>query len=261
MRSALYDMVVTHHRLHPQTHRLRRTVTMLWLELDELALLDRRLRLFSAGRRNLVSFHAEDHGAGRGGSLRGWLDAQLGLAGIDPPGGRVALLCMPRLAGAAFNPISTWFCHRPDGSLAALLYEVRNTFGERHSYAVAVADDLPHLRHHAEKCLHVSPFMPMGMGYRFDLVRPDGDAPDARLTLAIAGGDGTRTLIRAVMTGRRQPLTDRALLARGLRRPMQGLAVLASIHVEALKLWCKGARFHRSPAPPASPVTTATAHG
>ncbi len=259
MRSALYDMAVVHHRLHPQPHRLRRGVTMLWLELDELDLLARRLRLFSVGRRNLVSFHAEDHGAGANdpGDLRAWLESQLVLAGIAPPGGSIALLCMPRLAGGAFNPISTWFCHRPDGTLGALLYEVRNTFGGRHAYAVGVDSDGPHLRHDAEKRFHVSPFMPMRMGYRFDLIRPDGDAPDARLTLSIAGGDGERTLIRAVMTGRRQPLTDRALLRHGLRRPMQGLAVLGGIHLEAARLWRKGARFHPNPAPPASPVTQA----
>jgi DUF1365 family protein len=101
MRSALYDMAVVHHRLHPQPHRLRRGVTMLWLELDELDRLARRLRLFSVGRRNLVSFHAEDHGAGANdpGDLRAWLESQLVLAGIAPPGGSIALLCMPRLAG------------------------------------------------------------------------------------------------------------------------------------------------------------------
>jgi DUF1365 family protein len=131
-----------------------------------------------------------------------------------------------------------------------LIYEVRNTFRQRHSYAVPIAEDLPRLVHGAEKCFHVSPFMPMEMTYRFDLRR----ASDA-MRIVIDGADGERRLIRAVMTGTRRAITDRALLASALRMPLQGAQVLARIHLEAGLLWWKGARFHRTPAPPAQSVT------
>lgn len=251
MRSGLYDMTVTHHRPHPHKHTLRMRVTMLLLDLDEMKLLERSLRWFSVDRRNIVSFRARDHGDRGGTTLRDWVAAQLAEAGIAPPGGAIRLLCMPRLLGRAFNPLSVWFCHAPDGSLAAMLYEVRNTFGQRHNYAVAVDEDTPHLRHAAVKLFYVSPFLPMEMTYRFDVWR----TPQADLRVAITGKSASRVLIHAAMAGHRREITDRALLHAALRLPLQGARVLARIHWEAVKLWWKGAAFHSRPAPPARSVS------
>ena len=46
---------------------------------------------------------------------------------------------------------------------------------------------------------------------------------------------------------RRQPLTDQALLAALLRLPFMTARVMLGIHWQALKLWFKGAIFHRAP--------------
>lgn len=262
--SRLYDMRVVHHSIHKRAHRLATRVVCLLLDLDELPALDRRLRFFSNGRFNLVGFDARDHGDGSGqacgNGLRAWVVGQLAEAGIDADLGRIRLLCMPRLLGRGFNPISVYFCHALDGNLAALLYEVRNTFGQKHAYAIPVAagQQARVLHHDAGKALHVSPFMPMTMSYRFTLRRPPPCDPDGRLTLAIDGCDVQRTLIRAVMSGTGREITDAALLRRACAHPLQGLRVFGRIHWEAILLLFKGARFRSKPAAPRCCVTAGT---
>ena len=113
----------------------------LLLDLDEIPRCPGGLRLFSHRRFNLFSFDERDHADGSGGSLRDWAESHLARAGVALEGGPIRLLAMPRVLGYGFNPISVWFCYRKDGSLAALLHEVHNTFGERHTYLIPVADD------------------------------------------------------------------------------------------------------------------------
>lgn len=248
--SCLYDAWVVHQRTRPVPHRLRYRIATLLLDLDELPALAARLRLFALNRRGLVSFHERDHGAGTRGGLRGWVERQMRAAGLAPDGGPIRLLAMPRVLGHVFNPLSLFFCHRRDGSLAAVLYEVNNTFGERHSYLVPVAGDAVPLRQGCDKAFHVSPFLPMRMRYRF-VVWP----PAETISVNVLGDDEAGLLIAATMTGERRALTDAALLRAVLRTNLTGLKVLACIHWEALKLWRKGVRLHPHPAPPAIDVT------
>ena len=164
--SALYRGGVTHRRLRPRDHRLNYRVFWLLLDLAEIDDLDRRLRLFSRNRFNLLSFHDRDHGDGSGAALRPQVEAWLERAGVALEGGPIRLLTMPRVLGYVFNPISLYYCHRADGRLAAVVYEVTSTFGVRHAYVipVPVEDQAAGLiRQGAAKALYVSPFMGMEM--------------------------------------------------------------------------------------------------
>ena len=138
LRSTLYAGTVMHRRVRPRAHRLRYRVFWMLLDLDEIAALPHILRLFSHNRFNAVSFFDNDHGDGSGRPLRAQVEEHLQAAGIAPDGGPIRLLCMPRVFGYGFNPLSVYFCYQRDGSLAAMLYEVHNTFGERHSYLIPV---------------------------------------------------------------------------------------------------------------------------
>lgn len=241
MNSALYRGEVTHRRLRPREHRLRYRVFWLLLDLAELDEVDRRLRLLSRNRFNLLSFHDRDHGDGSGRPLRDQVTALLHREGVDIGGGAVRLLTMPRVLGYVFNPISLYYCHGPDGRLAAVIYEVTSTFGERHAYVLPTTDgDV--IRQAARKALHVSPFMGMDMGYAFR-----GHAPAEWMDLTIDGSDSEGLLIVAVMTGRRHALTDGAILKAALSMPFLTMKVVAAIHWEALKLWLKGVRLHSAP--------------
>jgi DUF1365 family protein len=240
--SALYDGTVTHQRLRPVRHRLRYRIFQLLLDLDELPALGKRLKLFSHDRPGLFSFHERDHGDGVPGGLRTWVESQLFQSGIELTGGTIRLMCMPRILGHAFNPISVYFCHGGSGDLLAMLYEVRNTFGGKHTYVMPVAAGATHVHQACAKNFHVSPFLPMQLTYRFR-TRTPGDTMSLGITASDAGG----IVIATGFGASRQALTDRALLRQFLRMPVQGAKVLAAIHFEAARLWLRGLRLYPQP--------------
>jgi len=243
LASALYVGQVTHTRLRPTRHRLRYRMLSLLLDLDELAELDRSLRLFSVDRFNLFGFSGRDHLAGTDASLRSQVEAELRGAGIEPDGGPIRLLAMPRVLGGVFNPLSLFYCFGRDGALRAVLHEVNNTFGQRHCYALPIDDpDAPVHHQHCAKSFHVSPFLDMALAYRFRLT-----APGEMLSVAIEVEDESGLILSAGLAARRQPLGDGALLRQWLRHPALSLQVLGGIHWEAFKLWRKGLRLYPRP--------------
>jgi DUF1365 family protein len=249
--SALYTGTVMHRRTRPRHHQLRYRAFWLLLDLDELPALAQSLRLFSYNKFNLFSFYDRDMGDRGGSSPRVQVEAHLEKAAIDTGGGPISVFCMPRVLGYVFNPLSIYFCYRPDGTLAAILYEVTNTFHERHSYLFAVAQDagMP-IRQSCAKTLYVSPFIDMAMTYEFR-VRPPGDM----VGIAIDALDAQGRVIATTLRGRRRDLTDRALLSTFWRHPLQTITIVAGIHWEGLKLWIKGVRPMRRPPAPTFPVT------
>ncbi len=251
--SGLYSGIVGHKRLRPRRHALNYRVFWLLLDLDELDALGGSLRLFSRNRFNLLSFHDADHGATATMSLRQQAEEQLLQAGITTTIGAIRLLTMPRVLGYAFNPISLFFCHGTDGELVAVIYEVNNTFGQRHFYlaAIAGADAADGLfRHACRKAFYVSPFMGMNLDYDFAL-RP----PAETMSLAVSGSDDEGLVITTAMSGRRQPMTDASLFRAALTHPLLTFKVIVGIHWEALKLWRKGVPLTERPAPPRAMVT------
>lgn len=255
--SALYPGLVSHRRTRPRAHALRYRIFMLLLDLAEGPALARRLRLFGFDAPGLMSFQTRDHGDGSDTPLKVQVEQHLARAGIAG-GGAVRLLCMPRVLGGVFNPLSVYFCHRPDGALSAILYEVNNTFGDRHSYLIPVAADPPGgvVRQSAEKVFFVSPFMDMELTYAFK-VRPPGHGEKAGVAVSIEVADAEGLLLSASFAGERQPLDDRRLLAAWLGHPWMTLGVMGAIHWEALKIWLKGERLRPRPRAPQNPVTLA----
>lgn len=250
--SALYDGVVVHRRFGARTHALRYRMRMVLLDLDEVDALVGRFRLFSRNRFNLVAFHDADHPIGDPGqTLRAQVEARLAEAGIALEGGPIRLLSLPRVLGYAFNPLSVFFCYRPDLALVAILYEVRNTFHQRHTYLIPV-DRASHgeVRQACAKVFYVSPFMDMDLTYAFRVVPPGGT-----VSIAVdAQKAGTRVLA-ASFAGSRRPLSDGALLRAVLGHPLMAVAVIAAIHWEALKMWLTGFRLRERPPPPEQPIS------
>ncbi|HEY6629519.1 MAG TPA: DUF1365 domain-containing protein [Acidimicrobiia bacterium] len=246
--SALYRGTVRHTRLRPVHHDFKyRVYYGLW-DIDELDRLDRSLRLFSLDRFNLFSIDRRDHGAEDGTSLRAWVVKILARAGVELNGGRIDLLAYPRVLGYVFNPISVWYCYDLENRLMAVVHEVRNTFGDKHSYVVPI--DGRDLSHEFEKHLHVSPFNDMDSNYSFSMTRPG-----EHLSLGISQGDDNGHFLRAGLSLTRIPLTDLNLMRLFWSHPLLTLKVVGGIHWEAVRLWFKGARFHRRPMPPLDSVT------
>ena len=210
--------------------------------------------LFSRNRANLAQLRDRDHG-GPPGQGRGavWLREVLAARGIAIPELRILLLAQPRLLGHVFNPVSFWFCLDGQGLLRAVLAEVTNTFGDRHSYLCHHADLRPIAageRFEAAKVFHVSPFQPCAGRYCFGF-----DITDGAVAIRIDYDDGAGGGLCATLTGRRASLRSGAILAACLARPFGSRRVLALIHWEALRLWLRRAPYRRRPVPPAEEVT------
>lgn len=255
--SALYRGAVVHQRLAPKVHRLRYRMFQMLFDLDEIERLARSLRLFSHNKFNIFSFHDRDHGLGRTGALRDYVREALASAGIEIGGGKILLLCMPRLFGYVFNPISIYYCHRQDGVLAAMLYEVTNTYKERHSYLIPVRRDDGDavIRQSCAKALFVSPFMDMAMTYDFTVSRPQGSVATTILAKDAAGC----AMIVATFAGRRRALSDKTLAAALFAFPLLTLKVIAAIHWEAAKLFAKGVKLRAHPRAPEQALSIARA--
>lgn len=257
--AALYFGDVMHARLKPFGHRFNYRVMSLLIDLDRLDDAGRLSPLFAVNRAGLYSFHEADHGERDGSSLRAYAQACAAGHGIDLTGGRVLLLCYPRLFGYTFNPLSIYFCYRADGSLALLIYEVRNTFGEIHPYVLPVrAGDLSAagVRQEQDKLFYVSPFVGMAMRYRFRI-----SPPGATVKLRILETDDTGPLLAATFIGCHRALTTRALLRAFVALPLVTVKIVAAIHWEAVRLWLKGAGFVARPDAAAANVDSGLANG
>jgi hypothetical protein len=242
LRSSLYVGSVMHRRLQPRTHRFRYNAFWLLVDLDDLAELSGKLKWLSYNRPNIFSFHDADHGDGSATPLRTQVERQLDKAHIDITGGRVLLLCMPRTLGYCFNPLSIFFCYRANAALAAVVYQVHNTFGERHSYVIKVENQRGTIRQHCRKAFHVSPFLDMDLHYDFRIT-----GPDERIAVGISASSSDKPVLHAVLTGERKNLTSRNLMLVFLKIPAITIKVIAAIHWEALRLWMKGIGLRRRP--------------
>ena len=239
--ATLYVGEVMHARLKPMGHRFSYRVMSLLIDLDRLKDADRQSPLFGINRAALYSFNEADHGERDGFGLRAYAQRCAADHGIDLTGGRVLLLCYPRLLGYTFNPLSVYFCYRADGTLGLLIYEVRNTFGDIHSYALAVKPDevsAAGVRQQHDKLFYVSPFIEMAMRYHFRVSPP---ADDVKLRILETDREGP--LLAATFHGRRRALTSAALLRAFFALPLVTFKIVAAIHWEALRLWLKGARL------------------
>jgi DUF1365 family protein len=246
----IYFTRVIHRRLMPVDYRFSYRVFSLLLDLDALS--DMRLRFLSLNRLNLLSFHERDHGPRDGSPLKPWAEDLLRRKGIDIEGGKIWLLCFPRVFGYGFNPVSIWYCHHRDGSLRAVIAEVNNTFGEHHFYLMC-NHGLPlswPVTQSVEKVFHVSPLMGMEARYDFRLAEPSD-----RLSIVIEQFQNGGLTLVASQQGDGYGLSDKRLLAALFRVPLMTFKVMAAIHWQALKIWLRGAPFFPKPNPPAEKVT------
>jgi hypothetical protein len=245
MKSSLYLGEVMHQRQGKHAYRFVYRVFNLLVDVDELSELSRRLRFFSHNRFNLFSLSDRDHGARDGTPLRIWAEQELSRRGIELAGGRIRLLCFPRVLGYSFSPLSVWYCEHRDGSLRAIICEVRNTFGGIHHYVLCRGDGTPmdwRAEHSATKVFHVSPFLSDDMEYRFRFLEPD-----LRISVYIDEYQRDTHMFKACLSARSVPLTDDRLIGVFCGLPLQPLKVIAAIHWQALKIWLRGAKFHRMP--------------
>jgi hypothetical protein len=250
--SCLYDCVVMHRRLKPKRHTLKYNVFSVFIDLAELTQVARGRRLISVNRRNIFSFHEGDHGDGRATGLLTWAKEAVAKSGVELGSGRVYLFTFPRMFGYVFNPLSVYFCQDETGALRAIIYEVNNTFGQRHFYVLAAGGQPLQgvVEQSCKKTLYVSPFNGTDGEYHFKV-----RAPDETFSLAIEHLVDGDLVLCASQRGKRRELTDIALLRALLLYPWMTLKVVLAIHWEALKLWWKKVPLVTRPLPPTQDTT------
>jgi len=238
INSCIYIGSVIHKRFKPKEHFFKYKVFSLFLDLSELNELDDKLNFFSLNKFNLISFYEVDHGNRDGSSLLDWVKNNLSNNNVSTVNIRVKLLCYPRILGYVFNPLSVFFVYDQNENLVSILYEVKNTFGEQHTYFFKVENQNKLIQNNCSKKFHVSPFIEMNCNYFFKILNPA-----QKLSVIIDQYDQKGKILFASQDGERSDLTSRNLMKSYLKHPLMTFKIISAIHFEAFKLWMKGIKF------------------
>ena len=238
--SFIYTGTVIHKRFKPKIHSFNYKVFSLLIDLSELDLLDKNLKLFSYNKFNIISFYNKDHGPRDGSSLKNWVIDNLEKNHIKTNGIQIKLLCYPRIFGYVFNPLSVFYVYDKNKDLISILYEVKNTFGEQHTYVFKSKKDQNLIRHVCKKKFHVSPFIEMNCVYFFRLLKPGN-----KISVIIDQNDKEGKILYASQDGVKSELNNNTLIKTYLKHPLMTFKIILAIHFEAFKLWTKGIKYIR----------------
>jgi len=236
--SFIYTGTVIHKRFKPKVHFFNYKVFSLLIDLSELHLLDKSLKLFSYNKFNIISFYSKDHGQRDGSSLKKWVFDTLQKNNIGTNDIQIKLLCYPRIFGYVFNPLSVFYIYNKNSDLISVLYEVKNTFDEQHTYVFKIKKDENSIKHVCKKKFHVSPFIEMNCVYFFRLLKP-GD----KISVIIDLQDQESKILYASQDGVKSELNNKNLIKSYLKHPLMTFKIILAIHFEAFKLWTKGIKF------------------
>ena len=237
MTSFIYNGTVIHKRFKPKIHFFKYKVFSLLIDLSELNNLDKKVGFFSYNKFNLISFFDKDHGDRDGSLVINWVKKNLKENNVNCENIRIKLLCYPRILGYVFNPLSIFYVYDKNDKLISLLYEVKNTFGEQHTYIFKIKENNL-LKHNCEKKFHVSPFIEMNCSYFFRTLKPAD-----KISIIIDQYQLNEKILYASQDGKRTDFTTSELIKSYLKHPLMTFKVIAAIHFEAFKLWTKGIRF------------------
>ena len=238
INSSIYNGSVIHKRFKPKKHFFKYKVFSLFLDLSELKELNNKLNFFSLNKFNLISFYEKDHGERDGSSLLDWVKNNLSSNNIITDNIKIKLLCYPRILGYVFNPLSIFFVYDNNENLICILYEVKNTFGEQHTYVFKIEGENKLIQNNCSKKFHVSPFIEMDCNYFFRILNPGN-----KLSIIIDQYDQEGKILFASQDGIRSDLNNKNLINSYLKHPLMTFKIISAIHFEAFKLWIKGIKF------------------
>jgi DUF1365 family protein len=247
----LLDARIFHERLRPRKNRFSYNALYCLFPLEMLAQSSCH-GLFAINRAAPFSVRASDYGR-PGTPPADYIHQLLTDWRLSEADGEIRLMTLPRVLGYGFNPVSFWLCYDRAEKLRAVLAEVNNTFGERHSYlcfhddhrVIESSDTL-----HSRKVFHVSPFMPVEGRYVFRF-----GATQDRVAITIDLENDEGLMLRTAVGGRPQAMTAASLLSVLARNPLYPFKVIGLIHYQAVKLFLKGIRHFNKPAPPGTSVS------
>ncbi len=231
---------VMHARLFPKKNAFRYGIYYISIPLSNI-----KTMTIARNRFAPLSFYDRDHGARNGGDLEIWIRDILKTKNLNSDVTDITLICMPRIFGYVFNPVSFWVCRDSKKNICAILCEVNNTFGERHSYLCTnnrapITNDII-LK--GEKLFHVSPFLKREGHYAFrfditnDTFKADIDFYDA---------DNQKLLVTS-LNGDFKMMDNASLRTAFWKYPLVTFKAIALIHWQAIKLVSKGIKYIPKP--------------
>ena len=236
--SFIYSGNVVHKRFKPKEHFFKYKVFSLFIDLSEIKEIEKKISFFSYNKFNLISFFDKDHGDRNGTSLVEWVKNNLKKSGLNTRDIKIKLLCYPRIFGYVFNPLSIFFVYNSKSSLIAILYEVKNTYGEQHTYVFKTNPNEKNIQNSCEKKFFVSPFMDLSSKYYFKILDPHN-----KLSVVIDQRDKGGKLLFASQDGIRSELSSKNLILSYIKHPLMTFKIISAIHFEALRLWMKGIKL------------------
>ena len=231
--SKIYTGKVIHKRFKPKEHYFKYNVFSLLIDLNELEEINKYIKFFSYNKFNIISFYDKDHGDRDGSSIKLWVKKNLRNIGIMTEDISIKLLCYPRIFGYVFNPLSTYFIYNKHSELISIFYEVKNTFGEQHTY-IFKAQDEKTVQNKCKKKFYVSPFIEMDCEYYFKTLNPR-----EQLSVVINQNDKDGKLLFASQDGISKDFNNKNLILSYLTHPLMTFKIIGAIHYEAFKLWAK----------------------
>ena len=236
--SYIYTGSVIHKRFKPKIQSFNYKVFSLLIDLSEIDLLNKNLKIFSHNKFNIISFFNKDHGPRDGSSLKNWVVNNLKINNIQTNDIQIKILCYPRIFGYVFNPLSVFYIYDKNSDLISVLYEVKNTFGEQHTYIFKIKKEDNLIQHVCKKKFHVSPFIQMNCVYFFRLLKPSN-----KISVIIDVQDPKGKILYASQDGIKSELNNYNLIKSYLQHPLMTFKIIMAIHFEAFKLWAKGIKF------------------
>ena len=231
--SKIYTGKVIHKRFKPKEHYFKYNVFSLLIDLNELEEINKYIKFFSYNKFNIISFYDKDHGDRDGSSIKLWVKKNLRNIGIMTEDISIKLLCYPRIFGYVFNPLSTYFIYNKHSELISIFYEVKNTFGEQHTY-IFKAQDEKTVQNKCKKKFYVSPFIEMDCEYHFKTLNPR-----EQLSVVINQNDKDGKLLFASQDGISKDFNNKNLILSYITHPLMTFKIIGAIHYEAFKLWTK----------------------
>ena len=238
INSSIYNGQVIHKRFKPKVHSFRYDVFSLLIDLSELETLDKQVNFFSYNKFNWISFYDKDHGDRDGSSLINWVQKNLRKNNISTENIKIKILCYPRIFGFVFNPLSVFYVYNSNENLISILYEVKNTFGEQHTYIFRIEKDANLIQNNCSKKFHVSPFIQMNCNYFFRLLKPGN-----KISVIIDQYENEDKILYASQDGIRTDFNTKYLVKSFLNHPLMTFKIIIAIHYEAFKLWSKGIKL------------------
>lgn len=223
-----------HARLFPQKNAFSYGIYYLSIPLQKINNLP-----IAYNRFGLISFYDKDHGACDGSDLNLWIQSILNDYEIHDVYD-ITLLCMPRVLGYVFNPVSFWICRDKSYNIKAVLCEVHNTFDEKHNYLCSFEKGETVK---AQKVFHVSPFLKREGHYEFTF---DIGDENVKIDIDFYDAEGDKQLV-TYLQGQLEAMDKKALRKAFCTYPLITFKAIALIHWQALKLVLKGIKYIPKP--------------